>query len=397
MGNLFGMFVHFGIYAELGYHEQVLARRGLAHDEYEGLAACFDPREFDADEWVSLAKETGMKYICFTAKHHDGFCMWDTETTDYSIMHTPFGRDMLGELAEACRRRGMHLSIYYSNPDWHHPNAYNPLSSHQWKSVSPELADTEVYRAYVKAQLRELLTKYGKIYSFFWDIPPQYEDLSMNELVRSLQPDILINDRGYGKGDFSTPERTVPSGMRFAAMTEACQSVGEQSWGYREGEDYFSVRYLTSSIDRVMAMGGSYLLNVGPMPNGRIGEEATRILRAVGDWYCRMEGVLEDHAADDGACRLASSDPCLVTLKGGMRYFHFHDGVRSSAVTFLACPGVPRRARLMNTGEELTVRYEHLPAQTDPETGRSRGPFVSITGIPTDAFAGEPVVLEVLF
>ena len=237
--NKFGMFIHWGIYAATGLHEQALARYNIPHEEYDALAKSFNPTEYDPEEWVLLAKNAGMKYICFTAKHHDGFCMWNTQYTDYNVMNTPYGKDTLKMLADACEKHGMLLSLYYSNPDWHHENGYNAFSTHQWRSRYPERGDTKKYREYIKNQLRELLTGYGKIYTLFWDIPPHIQDESLNAYARSLQPEILINDRGWDKGDFSTPEREVPDGARFERMTEACQSVGEQAWGYRADEDYF--------------------------------------------------------------------------------------------------------------------------------------------------------------
>ena len=205
--NKLGMFVHWGLYSITGFHEQALARLDMNHADYEAMKNRFNPTKFDPEEWVFLAKSAGMKYICFTAKHHDGFCMWDTKQTDYSIMNTPYGKDVLKMLAAACEKHGMLLSLYYSNPDWHHPLGYNPESSHQWKAKYKETVDTEGYREFVRAQVTELLTGYGKIYTFFWDIPPKIQDTSMNELIRRLQPDILINDRGWSEGDFSTPER----------------------------------------------------------------------------------------------------------------------------------------------------------------------------------------------
>ncbi len=395
--NLFGMFIHWGLYAELALHEQAMARYGLDPKEYEKLAERFNPTRFDPDEWVRLAKSAGMKYICFTAKHHDGFCMWDTKTTDYSIMHTPYGKDTLAMLADACRRGGIRLSIYYSNPDWHHEAAYNPLSSHQWPHPSPEKANREVYLAYVRAQITELLSNYGEIYSLFWDIPPMFEEPSMNELVRRLQPGILINDRGYDKGDFSTPERKVPDGTRFERMTEACQSVGVQSWGYRADEDYYSISYLTSSIDKVMGMGGSYLLNVGPMADGRINEKASETVARVGRWYARTEGALEGHEPVIDRYEITSDDPYCLFRKNGRVYLHFYKGLSRSAVTFRSIPATPRRARLQNSGEELRIRVGLMTAPFDMETGRASGPSVSIAGIPVDDYAGEPIMLELEF
>ena len=226
------MFIHWGMYAQTGLQEQAIARYDIPNKEYEKLKDTFNPTDYDPEKWVLLAKEAGMKYICFTTKHHDGFCMWNTQYTDYSIMNTPYGKDVLKMLADACAKHGMLLSLYYSNPDWHHEYGFNPASTHQWKCVQKERVNTEIYREYIKNQVTELLTNYGPIYSFYWDIPPKIEDPSLNELVRKLQPGIFINDRGWDSGDFSTPERdyTSAEGSRFTKMTEACNSVGEQSW-----------------------------------------------------------------------------------------------------------------------------------------------------------------------
>ena len=186
--NQFGMFIHWGFYSLTGLQEQAFARYDLPREEYEALRFRFNPVQYDPEEWVLLAKNAGMKYICFTAKHHDGFCMWDTQYTDYSIMHTPYGKDVLKMLADACQKHGMKLSLYYSNPDWHHPRGFNPHSTHQWKAVNPDSPDFGVYREYLKNQITELLTRYGPIYTLFWDIPPRIDDPSLNEYVRSLQP-----------------------------------------------------------------------------------------------------------------------------------------------------------------------------------------------------------------
>lgn len=392
--NKFGMFIHWGIYAATGLHEQALARYDIPYEEYDALAKSFNPTEYNPEEWVLLAKNAGMKYICFTAKHHDGFCMWDTKYTDYNVMNTPYGKDVLKELSDVCQRYGMLLSIYYSNPDWHHENGYNPLSTHQWRSRYPEKGDMEKYRDFVKKQLRELLTNYGKIYTLFWDIPPQIVDESMNEYVRSLQPEILINDRGWDKGDFSTPEREVPDGERFPRKTEACQSVGEQAWGYREDEDYFSLRFLTSSIDKIMAMGGSYLLNVGPMANGKIPARAKEIVERVGDWYTRMKGALEGHKASDISLRIRYGVPFVATEKEGKTYLHFYEGVHSSAVSFDVSPAnLPKKATLLNSGKTLKIRFGLLPGWGGAQ-GLANGPYLSIAEIPCDEFANEPLVIE---
>lgn len=395
MYNRFGMFIHWGLYAIPAVHEQVLARDNWRHEDYERLADRFDPVNYDPEAWVRLAKSCGMSYICFTVKHHDGFCMWDTGMTDYNVMHTPYARDVLAMLADACRKHDMKLSLYYSNPDWHHPNAYNPHSSHQWKAKYPECADMDAYLSYIKAQITELMTGYGKIYTLFWDIPPHMEDKSINALVRSLQPGILINDRGFDRGDFATPERSVPDGERFAAMTEACQSVGELAWGYRREEDYYSVRYLMESVDKIMAMGGSYLLNVGPTADGTICTQAVEKLRRIGDWYLRCACALEDTAPAARRYTLSGGIQHIAVERDGVTYFHFYRGLGSSAVTFTDedLP-TPRRAVLLNSGQELPIRYGTLPSKVDADAV-ARKKYYSIREIPVDDYPAEPIVLAV--
>ncbi len=397
MNNIFGMFVHWGFYSQLALQEQAIARYDMDNAEYEKYMNTFNPTKYNPEEWVLMAKEAGMKYICFTTKHHDGFCMWDTKYTDYNIMNTPYGKDVVKMLADACHKHDMKLSFYYSCPDWHNEYGYNKHSTHQWKSVNKEKGDTVKYREYVKNQITELLTNYGKIYTLFWDIPPQIEDKSMNELVRKLQPEIYINNRGYDEGDFSTPERELDdvSGVeRFSKMTEACNAVGEQSWGYRENEDYHSIRYLTSSIDHIMSMGGSYLLNVGPMADGTIDDKSKGIIKRVGNWYNRMELSLENTQADDFDYEI-KNHKCVVNKKGNKSYFNFYNGITSSAVNMKKIPCEPKKVRLLNIGKYLPFKIELLPDYFDIETGKCDGEYLHITNIPIDDLENEPIVIEI--
>ncbi len=394
--NKFGMFIHWGLYSLLEDHEQVMARKNLDHKMYEALKEKFNPVKYDPEKWVLLAKNAGMKYLCITTKHHDGFCLWDTKYTDYNVMNTPYGKDVLKELADACHKHGMLLSLYYSNPDWHHEFGYNPNSSHQWKCVQKEKVDTETYREFIKNQITELLTGYGPIYTLFWDIPPKIEDPSLNELVRKLQPGILIDDRGWSKGDFSTPEREeVEIGEKpFEHMVEACNSVGQQSWGYRRDEDFYSIRHLTSSIDRFMSRGGSYILNVGPTAEGEITEDYAERIRKVGDWYNRMEGCLECPEHDDFdykcTCKIWNA-----TKKNEKTYLHFREGLISSAISLKAYPSLPKSVRLMNTGKALSFCETLLPAYFNGKTGMCEDTYLHLSGIPIDDLASEPIVIEI--
>lgn len=391
--NKFGMFIHWGFYAMTGVQEQAFARMDMPREEYEGMMHRFNPVKYDPEKWVLLAKEAGMEYICFTAKHHDGFCMWDTAYSDYKITNTPYGKDTLKMLADACAKHGMKLSLYYSCPDWHHPNGYNPATTHQWKAHTENGVNTAAYLQYVKNQVRELCMGYGPLYTFFWDIPPRIKDPSLNEMIRTLQPGIYINDRGYDVGDFSTPEREYQAadGTRFTRMTEACNSLGEQSWGYRENEDFYSMRHLISSVDRMMAMGASYLLNVGPNAEGEITEAYASRIRRIGDWYNRMEGALCCHEADDFDYKIKGVKP-IVTKKNGRSYFHYPEGTRSSSVALQYFPGEPGHVRLLNTGKELNAAIEPLPEYCS--NGRAQL-FLHITGIPVDDLANEALVIEI--
>ena len=394
--NMLGMFIHWGFYSLTGLQEQAFARYDMEREEYESLMHKFNPVDYDPEEWVRLARSCGMKYICFTTKHHDGFCMWDTKETDYNIMNTPYGKDVLKMLADACAKYGMKLSLYYSNPDWHCPFGYNPNSSHQWKAVNKDNPDIERYKQFVKAQITELLTNYGKIYSFFWDIPSGIEDPSMNELVRKLQPGIYINDRGWDKGDFSTPEREYEAaeGTRYTRMTEANNSFGQQSWGFRENEDFYSIRHIIQAIDRYMAMGASYLLNAGPDANGVIREDYASRFRAVGEWYDHMDGCLECHEADDFDYG-PNPNKFIACKKDGKTYLHFYNGICSSAVNLRKYPNAPKRVWLMNTGDALDAEVCYLPECFNGKTGQAYAEVLHISGIPIDDLQSEAIVLEI--
>lgn len=390
MQKKFGMFVHFGLYALTGYHEQVRWRFYTPHKIYRTLAERFNPCEFDPYEWVKLAKDAGMEYICFTTKHHDGFCMWDTGCTDFKITNTPYKKDFLRELAEACEREGMALSLYYSNPDWDYEYGYNSASSHQIKDPDQH-EDLDKLRDFQRAQIRELLTNYGRIYTFFWDIPTRVEDKSMNEYIRSLQPDILINDRGWGdSGDFSTPERNVPDGTKFERFTEACQSVGHQAWGYCADEDYYTTAFLTASIDKIRSMDGSYLLNVGPMPNGRIPERAADIISRVGNWYNRVK-----ESFDAEPCLVLDNKKLLTTKKGDTLYVHLPTNHNTCGITLKPIDIMPRSVTLLNDGRALKYDIVTRPEDKDWKINQLRRQSLHIFDLPTEEFCRETMVLKI--
>ena len=389
----FGMFVHWGLYAIEGWHEQMQWRYPIESKAYQSYIDRFNPQSYNPKEWVKIAKETGMDYICFTTKHHDGFCMWDSKYTGFKITNSPCGRDVLKELSEECHKAGIGLSLYYSVPDWHHPNYPNFGASHEL--AEPKEGDSPneaLYIEYVKNQVTELLTNYGKIQSFFWDIPPKTRDASINELIRKLQPGIFINNRGYDDGDFSTPEREVPDGNRFDSYTEACNSVGRQAWGYRRNEDYYSNLYLTSAIDRIMAMGGNYVLNVGPDENGVIPEVARESLLLVGDWYKRVREAL---FAEPYSCKWVSEKEFLSTKKDNTIYLHFSKGLDATGFFVKNIKALPTRASVLNDGTELEISMDKMP--TLYEKGKKNDPVFHINKIPVNRICSEVIIIKLEF
>ena len=237
----YGLFVHWGLYSIESWHEQDQWRRRIPRDEYAKLISRFNPQHFNPDAWLDLLAEAGMDYIVLTTKHHDGFCLWDTAETDFNVMHTPYGRDIVAQLAEACHRRDVPLGLYYSVVDWKHPNYPNQGRSHELPHPQPgDEPDLPAYVEYLRRQVRELCTNYGKIACFWWDMNvTEHRDPSINAMIRELQPGVVINNRGFDDGDFGTPERDwesfVDTDLAFTTPTQACQSVGKVRVGGRPG------------------------------------------------------------------------------------------------------------------------------------------------------------------
>ncbi|MCC6446488.1 MAG: alpha-L-fucosidase [Armatimonadetes bacterium] len=360
----FGLFVHWGLYAVPGWHEQHLYRKGMRRSDYAALIGRFNPVRFDPDAWLDLAEEAGMEYVCFTAKHIDGFCMWATDETPYNVMNTPYARDILAALAEACHRRGFPLCLYYSIVDEHHPSYPNAGRAYELPAPDPgDDPDEERYMAFLTRQVRELCTRYGEIGGFWWDANILgRRDPSVNAMIRSLQPGAVINDRGFDEGDFGTPERDYADSARemarFETPVEACQSVGSQSWGYRADEDYYTDAHLIRHIDRILSKGGNYLLNVGPRPDGTFPEGPVAILRRLGAWY---RSVRESFIGCEPASGLASNRDVLLTRRGDTLYVHLHREPPATAVLLHPIERLPYRAVLLNTGQPVEADVEALP------------------------------------
>lgn len=386
----FGMFIHFGIYSAAGWHEQHQLRLSVDKSEYIKLQDKFNPVNFDADKIVSFAKEAGAQYICFTTKHHDGFCMWDTKYTDYNIMNTPYGKDILKELADACEKHAVKLELYYSVPDWHYKYSVNDGSeSHRLKKPNPgDEPNEDLYIEYIKNQMTELCTNYGKIHAIFWDIPPARRDESINKYVRSLQPGILINDRGYDKGDYSTPEREACiKNANFDRLCEACQSVGSQSWGYRTDEDYFTSQSLIASMSSILIKGGNFLLNVGPDGAGNIPEISKEIFSEVGVWYKKIyESIIDTE--------FFSVSGHNYTKRGNTVYLHLPAAFGCSGLVLKPFTTAPKSAVLLNNGNKINAKVEYCPTDYD---GKTNTAHLHLSGIPAKEFLTENMVIKMEF
>jgi len=292
----YGLFIHWGLYAipagqwngkrSPGLGEWVMFRSTVPVKEYEKLAARFNPVKFNADEWVKLARDAGMKYIVITSKHHDGFAMFKSNASPYNIVDaTPFKRDALKELADACARQGMRLGFYYSqSQDWHEPNG----AGNEWDFGPDNRKDYDQYlRGKAEPQVRELLTGYGPVALIWFDTPRMMtgdRPQRFANVVRTLQPNTLIDGRLGTEGDYrSTGDNVIPPDV----STEAWEvpATINHTWGFRTDDtDWKSPGQIAFKLVDIVSKGGNYLLNVGPTAEGVIPQASQDILRTVGRW-----------------------------------------------------------------------------------------------------------------
>jgi alpha-L-fucosidase len=303
----FGMFIHWGLYSETagywdgkptsGAGEWIMNDMQIPLSQYAKLAPEFDPMKFNADQWVKIAKNAGMKYIVITSKHHEGFGMWPSQLTDWCIKSTPFHRDPLKELAAACKKEGIKLCFYYSIMDWHSP-LYAPRKP--WNDIATNPPDFDAYDQYMKGQLKELLTGYGPIgllwFDGEWENTWTYDrGVDLYNYVRGLQPNIIVNNRVGTEqkllpgqihvGDYKTPEQYIPpNGYGDGVDWETCMTMND-TWGYKRGDDTWkSTPTLIRNLVDIASKGGNYLLNVGPTGEGVIPEASVERLKEIGAW-----------------------------------------------------------------------------------------------------------------
>ena len=278
----FGMFIHWGPVSLKGTEIGWSRGREIPVAEYDSLYLHFNPVNFNAEEWVLIAKEAGMKYIVFTSKHHDGFCNWDTKYNDYNIMNSPFKRDVMAELAAACKKHGMALGFYHSTCDWHHPDF--PLTS-PGGSVEREVSNLDRYTEYLKSQSVEIIEKYGPLMVMWYDVPQRFDSIrgqGVIDRIREVQPGILVNNRTGAKGDFDTPEQRV-GGFQNTRPWETCMTIAHQ-WAWKPDDEVKSTEQCLHSLIRSAGGDGNLLFNVGPKPDGTIEPLQVERLKEMGAW-----------------------------------------------------------------------------------------------------------------
>lgn len=333
----FGIFLHWGIYSMFAQGEWYMTNKQLDCEEYAKAANAFYPHQFNANEWVEAIKEAGARYICFTSRHHDGFSMWNTQVSDYNIMNTPFKRDVIKELAEACHNQDMALHLYYSHIDWTRPDYPRGRTGQRTcKNLQP---DWNNYYRFMNEQLTELLTNYGKIgaiwFDGWWDhdedsIPFDWQLDKQYALIHQLQPSCLVGNNHHQTPfegeDIQIFERDVPgenkaglSGQSISRLPlETCQTMNGM-WGYKvEDQNYKSTNELIRLLARTAGKGANLLLNIGPQPDGQLPETALNRLSKIGQWLkLHGESIYGTDAGD-----FKQGEEIVTTQKDNLVYVH---------------------------------------------------------------------------
>lgn len=377
----FGMFIHWGLYAIPARGEWVRSVERISNEEYQEYFDEFNPDLYDPKQWARIAREAGMKYAVMTTKHHDGFCLFDSKLTDYKATNTKAGRDLIREYVDAFRAEGLKVGFYYSLIDWHHEHypAYgdwhHPMRDNE--AYKDRSYDFDKYLEYMHGQVRELLTNYGKIDILWLDFSygemsgEKWKATELVKMVRSLQPDIIINNRLEGSGesnkgirsrnpsiysgDFACPEQTVPAegfidedGRQIP--WEACITMNN-SWGYNSGDKLFKpAKQIIRKLVECVSKNGNMLLNVGPDARGCIPDESIAILAQIGRWMKKNgKGIYNCGKSD-----FPKPEWGYYTQNGNKLYAHVFEG----SIGPLRLPGLNgkiRKARLVSDGSELKL------------------------------------------
>lgn len=380
MDARFGMFIHWGLYAIPACGEWVMSERRMTVEEYEEYFRAFDPVDYDPRAWARLAREAGMKYMVLTAKHHDGFCLFDSALTDYKATNTKAGRDLVREFTDACREEGLKVGLYFSVIDWHHPDfpkykdRQHPMRD--CEEYKDEKIDFDRYLDYMHGQVKELVTGYGKLDLLWFDF--SYDDMAgekwratqLIDMVRSHQPDVIIDNRLEGagdnfgsilsknplpySGDFASPEQIIPpEGIRDElgepVPWELCATMNNH-WGYCNFDHlYKSPGLIIRKLVECVSKGGNMILNVGPDARGRIPKESVRILKEIGEWM-ELNG---ESIYENTICPLPKPEWGRYTSKGNVIYAHVMEAPLGALPLYGIAPGRIERVTYVADGSEV--------------------------------------------
>ncbi len=378
----FGMFIHWGIYAIPARGEWIKTAERIKDEDYDKYFNEFDPKDYNPKEWAKLAKQAGMKYAVMTAKHHDGFCLFDSKYTNYKSTNTKCGRDLIKEYVEAFREEGIKVGLYYSLLDWHHEDYvvdgdwHHPMRDNE--EYKKQNRDFKKYLEYMHNQIEELCTNYGKIDIFWFDFSynnlkgEAWEATKLVRMIRKYQPDVLIDNRlevsgeGFGSlvtsnpteycGDFVSPEQIIPpKGIKDEngnnVVWESCITMNN-SWGYTSRDKNFkSSEMLIKKLIECVSKNGNLLLNVGPDAKGNIPKESQKILKEIGEWMKYNSDSIYGCRGSD----IDKPDYGRITQNGKKIYYH----VMEPQIGFIPLTNIRKndveRIRLLETGAELKI------------------------------------------
>ena len=378
----FGMFIHWGLYSIPGRGEWVRSNEQMPEEDYLPYFERFTAKDFDPAAWARAAKQAGMEYVVMTAKHHDGFCLFDSRLTDFKSTNTPFGRDAVKEFVEAVRAEGLKVGLYFTLIDWHHPDYphygdnFHPMRHNPAFENSGR--DFNRYLDYMHGQIREICTNYGKLDLLWFDFA--YGDLrgeawrgtELVSMVRALQPDVLIDNRievsgeGFGSlyqcdpkpyhGDFVTPEKFIPpQGIRDVQgnpmVWEACITMNN-NWGYCPEDKHFkSAPLLIKKLVECVSKGGNMILNVGPDGDGNIPEESLEILSQIGNWM----GKNGESIKNCGPAGLDKPEFGRITRNGDRLYFHIYENTLGAMPLLGVKKEEVRSMRLLGSDQSVGI------------------------------------------
>lgn len=393
----FGMFIHWGLYSIPARGEWIRGNERMSYEQYKVYFDEFDASRYNPREWAKAAKAAGQKYAVLTTKHHDGFCLFDSKLTDFKATNTPAGRDLVREYVDAFREEGIAVGLYYSIIDWHHDDypGYGDKAhpDRDNESAKDKPIDFDRYLTYMHGQVKELLTNYGKIDIMWFDFSydnmtgEKWKATELIRMIRSIQPDIIIDNRLGGNiraaepeeyaGDFFSPEQIIPPGgivdvNGSPVPWEACITLND-NWGYHSTDkNYKSAKQVIRTLVECVSKNGNLLLNVAPDAKGEINRETLDVLHEVGEWL-RLNG---DSIYGCGAATLQKPEWGRYTQNGSKLYAHVYDrGI--GPIYFEGLKGKIKKARLLRDGTELKVETPWMAEEYSDIEG---GAFITLAG-----------------